>query len=103
MAEQSAIYVIAGRLVEGLAGVDAGMSDYSPEGAEAVRDLGRATRAKLETAPTATSPGGRRWKPSMRRPVTHRRIGQNSSRRFAKIHSDPPASPERGLSGIVAP
>jgi len=103
MAEQSAIYVIAGRLVGGLAGVDAEMSDYSPEGAEAVRDLGRSTLAKLETAPTTTSPGGRRWKPSTRKPVTHRRIGQNSSRRFAKIHSDPPASPERGLSGIVAP
>lgn len=103
MAEQSTVYVIADRRVEGIAGLDAEMSDYSPEGAEAMRDLGRATLAELEAAPTTTPPAGKRSKPSTRRPVAHRQIGQSSSRRSAKTHSDPPASPERDVSGIVAP
>ena len=56
MTQQSTVYTIADRLVSdlarldpvlatmsGVAGHDAEMSDYSPEGAEAMRDLGRAT------------------------------------------------------------
>ncbi len=66
MTQQSTVYTIADRLVSdlarldpvlatmsGVAGHDAEMSDYSPEGAEAMRDLGRATLTELDAVPVA--------------------------------------------------